>query len=123
MIIQHQTEHVRDYIHVVDLAKAHVIAMKRLIEESNIDNYEVYNIGTGKGTSVLDVVKTFEKISGVKLNYTFEERRAGDIISAYADTKANTILGWKSELTVEDALYSAWEWEKKIQLTKINPYF
>ena len=107
---------VRDYIHVVDLAKAHVIAMKRLIEESNIDNYEVYNIGTGKGTSVLDVVKTFEKISGVKLNYTFEERRAGDIISAYADTtKANTILGWKSELTVEDALYSAWEWEKKIR--------
>ncbi len=107
---------VRDYIHVVDLAKAHVIAMKRLIEENNNDNYEVYNIGTGKGTSVLDIVKTFEKISGVKLNYTFEERRAGDIISAYADTtKANTVLGWKSELTVEDALYSAWEWEKKIR--------
>ena len=107
---------VRDYIHVVDLAKAHVIAMKRLIEENNNDNYEVYNIGTGKGTSVLDIVKTFEKISGVKLNYTFEERQAGDIISAYADTtKANTVLGWKSELTVEDALYSAWEWEKKIR--------
>ena len=108
---------IRDYIHVVDLAKAHVIAMKRLLEEKNIDNYEVYNIGTGKGSSVLDVVNTFEEVSGVKLNYSFVERRVGDIISAYAKTtKANTILGWKSELTLKDALQSAWEWEKKISL-------
>ena len=106
---------IRDYIHVVDLAKAHVVAMKRLLEEKNTDNYEVYNIGTGKGSSVLEVVKTFEEVSGVKLNYSFVDRRLGDIISAYANTtKANTVLGWKSELTLKDALRSAWEWEKMI---------
>ena len=111
---------IRDYIHVVDLAKAHVTAMQRLIEKNNKDNYEVFNIGTGKGTSVLEIVKTFEKISSVKLNYSFEERRTGDIISAYADTtRANKVLGWKSELTIEDAIHSAWEWEKKIR-SKIN---
>jgi len=105
---------IRDYIHVVDLAKAHVVAMKRLLEENNTENYEVYNIGTGKGSSVLEVVNTFEEVSRVKLNYSFVERRAGDIISAYADTtKANSVLGWKSELTLKDALHSAWEWEKK----------
>ena len=106
---------IRDYIHVIDLAKAHVVAMKRLLKEKNTDNYEVYNIGTGKGSSVLEVVKTFEEVSGVKLNYSFVDRRLGDIISAYANTaKANTVLGWKSELTLKDALRSAWEWEKMI---------
>ena len=105
---------IRDYIHVVDLAKAHVVAMKRLLEENNTENYEVYNIGTGKGSSVLEVVNTFEEVSRVKLNYSFVERRFGDIISAYADTtKANSVLGWKSELTLKNALHSAWEWEKK----------
>ena len=105
---------IRDYIHVVDLAKAHLAAMKRLLEENNTENYEVYNIGTGKGSSVLEVVNTFEEVSGVKLNYSFVEKRSGDIISAYANTiKANTVLGWKSELTLKDALHSAWEWEKK----------
>ena len=107
---------IRDYIHVVDLAKAHTIAMERLIEEKNTENYEVYNIGTGKGSSVLEVVNAFKKVTGVRLNYSFAERRAGDIISAYADTKkANRILGWKSELTLEDSLLSAWKWEKKIR--------
>ena len=107
---------IRDYIHVVDLAKAHVIAMKRLLKEKNNENYEVYNIGTGKGSSVLEVVNTFEQVTGITLNYSFAERRAGDIISAYADTaKANTVLGWKSELTLKEALLSAWEWEKKIR--------
>jgi UDP-glucose 4-epimerase len=107
---------IRDYIHVVDLAKAHVIAMERLLKKRNTENYEVYNIGTGKGSSVLEVVNTFEEVSGVKLNYSFAERRAGDIVSAYADTtKANTVLGWKSELTLKDSLHSAWEWEKKIR--------
>ena len=111
---------IRDYIHVVDLAKAHVVAMKRLIEENNIDNYEVYNIGTGKGSSVLEVVDTFQEISGVKLKYSFEDRRVGDIMSAYADTsRANTVLGWKSELTLKDALHSAWQWEKNIS-KKVN---
>lgn len=105
---------IRDYIHVVDLARAHVVAMKRLLEENNTENYEVYNIGTGKGSSVLEVVNTFEEVSDVKLNYSFVERRSGDIISAYANTiKANTVLGWKSRLTLKDALHSAWEWEKK----------
>ena len=73
---------IRDYIHVVDLAKAHVVAMKRLLGENNTDNYEVYNIGTGKGSSVLEVVKTFEEVSNVILNYSVVERRSGDIISA-----------------------------------------
>jgi len=105
---------IRDYIHVVDLANAHVVAMKRLLEENNTESFEVYNIGTGKGSSVLEVVNTFEEVSDIKLNYSFVERRSGDIISAYANTiKANTVLGWKSELTLKDALHSAWEWEKK----------
>lgn len=105
---------IRDYIHVVDLAKAHVVAMIRLLKEKNIENYEVYNIGTGKGSSVLEVVKTFEEVSGIKLNYSFVERRLGDIVSAYANTtKGNTVLGWKSELTLKEALHSAWKWEKK----------
>ncbi len=106
---------IRDYIHVVDLAKAHVIAMKRLIDEKNLHNYEVFNIGTGKGSSVLDIINTFEKVSRVKLKYSFTDRRAGDIVSVYADTtRANRVLGWKSESSLTEALNSAWEWEKKI---------
>ena len=106
---------IRDYIHVVDLAKAHVIAMKRIILKDNSDNYEVFNLGTGKGSSVLEVVNAFEEISGIKLNYIFSERRAGDVVAAFADTqKANKILGWKSELSLNEAMLSAWEWEKKI---------
>ena len=106
---------IRDYIHVVDLAKAHVIAMKRIILKDNSDNYEVFNLGTGKGSSVLEVVNAFEEISGIKLNYIFSERRAGDIAASFADTqKANKILGWKSELSLNEAMLSAWEWEKKI---------
>ena len=107
---------IRDYIHVIDLAKAHVIAMKRLLKDENSQNYEVFNIGTGNGSSVLEVVNTFEVVSGLKLNYSLTERRSGDVISAYADTtKANKVLGWKSTLTLKDALHSAWEWEKKIR--------
>jgi UDP-glucose 4-epimerase len=107
---------IRDYIHVLDLAKAHVIAMKRLLEEKNKDNYEVFNIGTGKGSSVLEVINAFEAVSGLKLNYSFVQRRLGDVVSAYTDTtKANSVLGWKTELTLKDAIHSAWEWEKKIR--------
>ena len=107
---------IRDYIHVLDLAKAHVIAMKRLLEEKNKDNYEVFNIGTGKGSSVLEVINAFEALSGLKLNYSFVQRRLGDVVSAYADTmKANSFLRWKTELTLKDAIHSAWEWEKKIR--------
>mgnify|MGYP001456719876 CR=1 FL=1 len=106
----------RDYIHVVDLAKAHVFAIKRLLEKNDVQSPEVFNIGTGKGVSILEVVKAFEEVSKIKLNYVFKDRREGDIVSAFADTsKANKVLGWKSELSLKDALASAWKWEKKIR--------
>jgi UDP-glucose 4-epimerase len=107
---------IRDYIHVVDLAKAHVVALKRLIENSNISNHETFNVGTGKGSSVLEVIKSFEKVTGQKLNYKIANRRVGDIISAYANTtKANNELGWKAKLTLDDAMLSAWKWEQVIR--------
>lgn len=107
---------IRDYIHVVDLAKAHVIALKRLIEKKNIERVETFNIGTGKGSSVLEVIQSFEKVTNHKLPYKIVGRRDGDVVEAYADTqKANEILGWKAKLTLEDALSSAWKWEQKIR--------
>jgi UDP-glucose 4-epimerase len=107
---------IRDYIHVVDLAKAHVVALKRLLENKNTSNYETFNLGTGKGSSVLEVVQSFERVSGKKLNYKIVDRREGDIISAYADTnKANNDLGWKSQLTLDDAMRSAWKWEQVVR--------
>ncbi|MDO6603668.1 UDP-glucose 4-epimerase GalE [Arenibacter palladensis] len=107
---------IRDYIHVVDLAKAHVVALERLMNGKNQDNYEVFNVGTGKGSSVLEVIKSFEKVSGKKLNYKIVDRRPGDITSAYADTtKANKVLGWKAESTLDEAMKSAWLWEEKIR--------
>jgi len=107
---------IRDYIHVVDLAKAHVIALKRLLEGNNKSSYETFNLGTGTGSSVLEVIKSFEKVSGKKLNYKIVGRREGDIISAYADTnKANNELGWKTELSLDDAMRSAWKWECKVR--------
>jgi len=105
---------VRDYIHVVDLAKAHISALKRLLEKKNKEKMEFFNIGTGKGSSVLDVIKAFEKVSGKKLNYKIVARREGDITSAYADTSlANKELGWQAELSLEDGLDSAWKWQMK----------
>lgn len=107
---------VRDYIHVVDLAKAHVTALQRLIKKNNVQKVEVFNLGTGKGSSVLEVINAFEKVTGQKLNYKIVDRRAGDVIEAYADTeKANNVLGWKAGLSLEDALVSAWKWEQKIR--------
>mgnify|MGYP003667699872 CR=1 FL=1 len=107
---------IRDYIHVVDLAKAHVIALGRLLKNKNKATYETFNLGTGKGSSVLEVVKSFEKVSGKKLNYKIVDRREGDIISAYADTnKANDDLGWKTKLSLDDAMRSAWKWEQKVR--------
>lgn len=106
---------VRDYIHVVDLAKAHVIALERLISQKNKNNYETFNVGTGKGSTVLEVIQSFEKVSGEKLNYKFAPRREGDVIQAFADTsKANTDLGWKAETNLDEALLSAWKWQKHI---------
>lgn len=107
---------VRDYIHVVDLAKAHVIALKRLLNKQNREKVETFNLGTGTGSSVLEVITAFEKVSGQKLNYQIVGRREGDITSAYANTdKANKVLGWKAELSLEDSLDSAWKWEQKIR--------
>ncbi len=107
---------VRDYINVVDLAKAHVIAIERLLENKNKSNYEVFNLGTGTGLSVLEVVTGFEKATGVKLNYRIVERRAGDIEKIWADTTfANEELGWKAEKTLEETLLSAWNWEKNVR--------
>ncbi|MEO8515997.1 MAG: UDP-glucose 4-epimerase GalE [Flavobacterium sp.] len=105
---------IRDYIHVVDLAKAHVISLQRLIEKKNLDKVEIFNLGTGTGSSVLEVIAAFEKVSQQKLSYKIVERREGDVISAYANTdRANNILGWKAEHSLEEALASAWKWEQK----------
>ena len=107
---------VRDYIHVVDLAKAHVIALERLLEDKNLENYEVFNLGTGKGSSVLEAIHSFDRVSGKKLKYQIVGRREGDITAAYADTtRANDVLGWKTELSLDDAMASAWKWEQKIR--------
>ncbi|RRQ49463.1 UDP-glucose 4-epimerase GalE [Maribacter algicola] len=107
---------IRDYIYVVDLAKAHVVALERLLASKNSQNYEVFNVGTGKGSSVLEVIHSFERVSGEKLNYKIVGRRPGDITSAYADTtKANNVLGWKSKYSLDEAMKSAWDWEQKIR--------
>ena len=107
---------VRDYIHVVDLAKAHVIAMQRLLNKKNLNQVETFNLGTGTGSSVLEVIHAFEKVSGQKLPYKIVDRREGDITEAYANTdKANTVLGWKAQSTLEEAMASAWKWEQKIR--------
>lgn len=107
---------VRDYINVVDLAKAHVIAVNRLLGNKNKTSYEVFNLGTGNGVSVLEIVNAFEKATGTKLNYKIVDRRAGDIEKIWADTTfANEELGWKAEKNLEETLLSAWNWEKRIR--------
>jgi UDP-glucose 4-epimerase len=107
---------VRDYIHVVDLAKAHVVALKRLLDKKNLEKVETFNLGTGTGSSVLEVITAFEKVSEKKLNYQIVGRREGDITEAYANTdKANNVLGWKAQSTLEESLASAWKWEQKIR--------
>ena len=105
---------IRDYIHVVDLAKAHVKALERLLNKENEENFEFFNVGTGKGSSVLEIIKTFEEVTQQLLNYKITNRREGDITAAYADTtKANVVLGWKPQETLEEALLSAWKWQQK----------
>jgi UDP-glucose 4-epimerase len=107
---------VRDYINVVDLAKAHVIAIKRLLENKNKKNYEVFNLGTGTGLSVLEVVTGFEKATGLKLNYKIVDRRPGDVEKIWADTTlANEELGWTAEKGLEETLLSSWNWEKNVR--------
>ncbi|GGI56632.1 UDP-glucose 4-epimerase GalE [Winogradskyella haliclonae] len=107
---------VRDYIHVVDVAKAHVVALERLINNEQDSNFDVFNIGTGKGSSVLEVIYSFERVSGQKLNYKIAHRRKGDVVAAFADTsKANSKLGWKAKYTLDDAMSDAWKWEQKLR--------
>ena len=110
----HDGTAIRDYIHVVDLAKAHIAALKRLLDKTNKENFEFFNIGTGKGSSVLDVIKTFEKITKKPLNYKIVGRREGDITAAFADTTiANKELKWKTEKSLEEALEAAWKWQQQ----------
>lgn len=105
----------RDYIHVVDLAKAHVKAYERLLQNRQNATFEVYNIGTGKGTSVLEMIAAFEKITQQKLNYKIGPRREGDAAAVYADTaKANEALDWKTELNLDDMIASSWKWETNL---------
>ncbi len=104
---------IRDYIYVADLAKAHLTAINRLLVKQNKSPFEVFNLGTGRGVSVLEMVKTFEKVSGVDLNYKIVDRRPGDVEKVYADTSyANEELGWKAKTSLEETLRTAWEWEK-----------
>lgn len=104
---------IRDYIHVVDLAKAHVKSLEYLEAEKSGNFYDVFNVGTGNGNSVLEVIKAFEKASGQSLKYAIGPRRVGDIVKIYGNVdKANELLGWKTELSIEDSLRDAWEWQK-----------
>ena len=111
---------IRDYLHVVDLAKAHVFAIKRLIEGKNKTNYEVFNLGTGKGVSVLEAIKSFERVSGIKLKYKIVGRRAGDIEKIWANPSyANKELGWKTLSSLDEAMKTAWDWEKMFRNNKL----
>lgn len=107
---------IRDYIHITDLANAHVVALKRMLDKRQKQRYEYFNIGTGKGMSVLEVVQTFEKVTGVKVNYKITDRRPGDVEKIYADTTlANNELGWKAERGLDDMLLSAWRWQEHLK--------
>jgi UDP-glucose 4-epimerase len=112
---------IRDYIHVVDLAKAHVVAVERMVNQRGKKNFEVFNLGTGNGYSVLEVINSFEKVSGVKLNYKIVDRRPGDVTEVWADTKfANEELGWKAEKGIDEMNASAWKWELALDAKKKN---
>jgi UDP-glucose 4-epimerase len=106
---------IRDYIHVVDLSIAHVRALEHLSKMQETQHFDFINLGTGKGSSVLEVVKTFEKVTGVRLNYEIGPRRSGDVIAVYANAdKAQEVLGWKTERSLGDALLDAWNWQKTL---------
>ena len=112
---------IRDYIYVCDLAKAHVKAMERVLGNENTDAVEVFNIGTGRGVSTLEVVEGFERATGVKVNWEYAPRREGDIEKVWADpTKANTVLGWKAETSLDDTLRSAWKWQLRLKEMNIG---
>ncbi len=105
----------RDFIDIVDLAKAHVSAVARMLDGKMTEDYEIFNIGTGRPLSVMELVNTFEQVNGLKLNYRFAPRRPGDVVAIWADpSKANRELGWRAERKIEDTLKAAWAWEKKL---------
>jgi len=107
---------IRDYIHVVDIALAHIIAIERMLNKKSKSDFEIFNLGTGNGFSVLEVIKAFEKVSGTKLNYQLVDRRPGDIEKVWADTKyANDELGWKAVRGIDEMMLSAWNWEKELK--------
>ncbi|MEZ5025385.1 MAG: UDP-glucose 4-epimerase GalE [Chitinophagales bacterium] len=107
---------IRDYIHVCDIAHAHTLALNFLIDKKNTGNCDVFNLGSGSGVSVLEVIQAFEKATQQKLNYTIGARRAGDVVAVYADnSKANNLLQWQCQFSLEDAMQSAWNWELKMQ--------
>ncbi len=111
---------VRDYIHVVDLAIAHVAAVKRLVNKEQKNNFEFYNLGTGKGMSVLEIIRVFENVNGVKVNYRIVDRRPGDVEKIYADTSlANRELGWRTTRDAEDMMRSAWKWQQYVVESKM----
>jgi len=106
---------IRDYIHVMDIAHAHTLALQYLMEHRNSSNYEIFNLGTGRGVTVLEAIQAFEKVNGVKLNYTIGPRRPGDVIAIYADNKkAREKLGWEPKYTIEDMMRTAWQWEQNM---------
>jgi len=110
---------IRDYIHVVDLARAHVVAIRRLLGRKAKAAFEVFNLGTGQGLSVFEMIEAFERSTGQRLNYKVVERREGDIEKVYADTSyANAELGWKAEKGVDEMLLSAWKWEERLRSQK-----
>ncbi len=107
---------IRDYIDVVDLAKAHVAAISRMVENKSEERYEIFNIGTGRGVSVLELVHKFEEVNHLKLSYKIAPRRAGDIVAIWADpSRANQVLGWKAERSLDETLAAAWAWEKHVR--------
>ena len=106
---------IRDFIDVVDLARAHVQAVARMVEGRNLNPVETFNLGTGRGVSVLELINTFEQATGVKVPYVIASRRAGDIVKVWADpTYANTVLGWKAETPLADTMAAAWKWQKAL---------
>lgn len=106
---------IRDFIDVVDLAKAHVIAMKRMLDQKDTDSIEIFNLGTGRGRSVLELIESFERSTGVKVPHKIGQRREGDIEKIWAEpTKANTVLGWKAEAPLDETMRNAWRWQEKL---------
>ena len=106
---------IRDYIHVVDLAAAHVVALERILKASMAEAFEVFNLGTGEGSTVLEVIQSFERATGAALQWSFAPRRAGDVIAAYADTqRATEVLGWTAQKTLDEAMADAWHWQQAL---------